>query len=372
LTGQGGVALIRVNGEGGMAREGLIGVLKIQSGVCTRMGAPFCGDFLARAAEDVAAGGIAAELLAPFAESDVRQLLADAAALRFLGAFHELALSGEIAELTAAYPAPGRSGDGEAAWAIARAAAKGRKAALAAFMGHEPQTTEVRRSICLLGGFLEVAKATGLPLSCLELGASAGLNQSWDQFRYDLGGRAVWGPAGSPVSIDAEWSGPLPALDAPISVADRAACDRAPVDARDPRQRRRLKAFLWADQFDRLARFEAAADLAVRNAVVVEGADAVDWTRAHAQPRPGQATVVYHSVFWQYVPPQGRAALQAAIETHGAAASEAAPLAWLRMEPPMDDLARMQLRLTLWPGGEERLLAEVHPHGAAVQWQGAA
>jgi hypothetical protein len=352
-----------------MASEALIGALKIQSGTCTKMGAPFCGDFLARAAEDVAAGGIAAALLAPFAESDVRQLLTDAAPIRLLGAFHDLALSREVPELTDAYPAPGRAGDADAAWTIAAAAAPGRKSALAAFMGHEPQTNEVRRSICLLGGFLEVAKATGLPLRCLELGASAGLNQSWDQFRYDLGGRAVWGPAGSSVNIDAEWSGPLPALDAPIFVAERAACDRAPVDARDPRQRRRLKAFLWADQFDRLARFEAAADLAVRNPVVVESADAVDWTRSHAAPRAGQATVVYHSVFWQYVPPQSQAALQAAIETHGAAATEDAPLAWLRMEPPMDDLARMQLRLTLWPGGEERLLAEGHPHGAKVDWK---
>lgn len=353
-----------------MAREALIGALKIQSGVCANMGAPFCGGFLARTAEDVAAGGIAATLLAPFAESDVRQLLADAAALRFLGAFHNLALSGEAPELTAAYPAPGRAGDAEAAWAIAQTAAESRMPALAAFMGHEPQTNEVRRSICLLGGFLEIAETTGLPLRCLELGASAGLNQSWDQFRYDLGGRAAWGPAKSSVTIDAEWSGPLPPLDAPVAVAERAACDRAPVNVTDLRQRRRLKAFLWADQFDRLARFEAAADLAVRNEVVVERADAVDWTRAHAWPRAGRATVVYHSVFWQYLPPDRQMALQAAIKTQGAAAAAGAPLAWLRMEPPMNDLARMQLRLTLWPGGEERLLAEVHPHGAKVEWQG--
>ena len=26
------------------------------------------------------------------------------------------------------------------------------------------------------------------------------------------------------------------------------------------------------------------------------------------------------------------------------------------------------LRLKLWPGGEDRLLARVHPHGAMVAW----
>jgi hypothetical protein len=32
-------------------------------------------------------------------------------------------------------------------------------------------------------------------------------------------------------------------------------------------------------------------------------------------------------------------------------------------------MATMEVRLTLWPGGEERVLAEVHPHGAWVQWR---
>jgi hypothetical protein len=38
------------------------------------------------------------------------------------------------------------------------------------------------------------------------------------------------------------------------------------------------------------------------------------------------------------------------------------------MEPKPDNLALMDVRLTLWPGGEDRLLAETHPHGATVRW----
>jgi hypothetical protein len=36
-----------------------------------------------------------------------------------------------------------------------------------------------------------------------------------------------------------------------------------------------------------------------------------------------------------------------------------------------DPAAPMAVRLTLWPGGEERGLARVHPYGAKVLWLGA-
>jgi hypothetical protein len=30
----------------------------------------------------------------------------------------------------------------------------------------------------------------------------------------------------------------------------------------------------------------------------------------------------------------------------------------------------MELQLTQWPVGEERLLAHAHPHGAWIEWRG--
>jgi hypothetical protein len=47
------------------------------------------------------------------------------------------------------------------------------------------QTNEPARSAGLLGGFLEIARRTGLALRLLEVGASAGLN-----LRFDLPLRA--------------------------------------------------------------------------------------------------------------------------------------------------------------------------------------
>ena len=47
----------------------------------------------------------------------------------------------------------------------------------------------------------------------------------------------------------------------------------------------------------------------------------------------GAATVLFHSIFWQYLPQVTQAAIRAALAIHGAAATRAAPLSWLRMEP---------------------------------------
>ena len=102
----------------------------------------------------------------------------------------------------------------------------------------------------------------------------------------------------------------------------------------------------------------------------MEAADAAEWTRRRVQPRAGACTVLFHSVFWQYMPAETQAALAKTIAAIGARASADAPFAWLRMEPPPTDMATMELRLTLWPGGEDRRLATVHPHGAWVAWEG--
>jgi hypothetical protein len=173
------------------------------------------------------------------------------------------------------------------------------------------------------------------------------------------------------LSLEIEWRGGLPPLDAAVRVVSRAACDRKPVDLADPVQRRRLKAYIWADQTDRMERLEAAIAETMAAGIAVEAEDAVVWARREARPRAGLATVVFHSVFFQYMPAESQAALVEALAQAGAGASPDAPLAWLRMEPPADNPAKMELRVTLWPGGEDRLLAGAHPHGAWVEWAGA-
>lgn len=348
----------------------MIRAFEIQSGACAAFGSPFSAAILERAARDIEDDGPLAGLVAAWEGLPTRALVADAIPLRWLGCGHDLVLSGEAPSAARAYPAPDRPGDAEAAWSILRQEMITRPARFAEFMSHEPQTNEVRRSACLLPGFLTVAKATGLPLRLFEVGASAGLNQLWDRYGYDLGGAGSWGDTASPVRLDTDWTGPPPPLDPPVSVISRAACDRKPVDIRDPVARRRLKAYLWADQFERLARLDAALVMALAANTRVEAEDAVAWTARRAAPEEGAVTVLFHSIFWQYMPAESQAGLTATIGELGARARSAAPFAWLRMEPPSGNPAAIELRLTLWPRGEERLLARVHPHGASVEWIG--
>ncbi len=349
-----------------MADDPLQQAFRLQSPVCASFGSAFYAGLTAAAADDLAPPVRA--LFDPWPSASFRELMDAAVVLRFLGALHDLALSGEDPALAACYPPAGA--DPEAAWRAVRAAIDRHAPRLAAFMAHEPQTNEVRRSACLLPGFLVVAAETGLPLRCLEAGASAGLNQLWSRYRYGLGDAGEWGETTSPVKLDTAWTGPPPPLAAKVQVDETAACDRAPIDIASPAQRQRLKAYLWPDQAERIARFDAAAAMAIAARVTVEAADAAAWAEANAAPRAGVATVFYHSIFWQYLPDETQRRLRAALQAHGEAASSAAPLAWLRMEPAEGQIVPIELRLTLWPGGQDRRLAVVQAHGASVAWEG--
>jgi hypothetical protein len=238
---------------------------------------------------------------------------------------------------------------------------------LVAALGEGVQTNEVGRSASLLGGFLEVARA-GLPLHVLEVGASAGLNLLFDRYRYEAGEDA-FGPADSPLRFVEPWVSRAPDLATPVEVAARRGCDAAPIDPSSPEGRLRLRSFVWPDQLDRLARLDAALSVVDRvGAPVVDRAGAAAWASAQlADPAPGVATVLTHSIVLQYLDPLERATLVAAIESAGARADDRAPLAWLRLEPGGD---QAELRLTTWPGGHTRVLATSAYHGPPVLWRG--
>ncbi len=327
---------------------------------CADNGSPFTARVLEAAWADRERGGALAALL-PGWSGDAG---ADAVPLRVAGALHALALSGRDAPLAALYPP--REEPGDLAHAVAAAMAKHRDV-IAAYLAVAPQTNEIGRSAVLLPGLAEVARITGLPLATFEIGASAGLNQLWHHYRYALGDVA-WGDASSAVLIRAEWQGAAPKLPEHIDVASHAACDVSPIDLQADGAALRLMSYVWPDQRERLLRLHAAIALAQRLQVHVDAADALTWTQdVLATQRTGCATVIYHSVMWQYLPEPTRNGLRGLIEATGAHATRDAPLAWLAFEPPDND-ARMLLTLTLWPGGERRVLAEAHPHGQWVRW----
>ena len=100
----------------------------------------------------------------------------------------------------------------------------------------------------------------------------------------------------------------------------------------------------------------------------VQRTDAGDWVEAQlAVRRQGVATVVYHSIVWQYFSPDTRARVQHAIERAGSKATNEAPVAWLRMEPGRDPTKSAEVRLTQWPDGRERVVARTGYHGRPVR-----
>ena len=290
-----------------------------------------------------------------------------ALALRLAGALHHLVLTRADSSLAAVYPPNDANVGDNTLWDVCAAALVTHESAVLETLERAPQTNEVRRCNGLVPGIMAVADAVDAPLVLSELGASAGLNLLWDRYRLKLG-RKSYGPADSPVRLMPQWEGnPPPSPE--IEIAGRAGCDLAPVDVTDPAARLRLLSYIWPDQADRLAWTRAALDIAVREPATVNTASAGDWlSERFASPVSGCCHVVYHSIAWQYFPPDEQSRLRELMTDYGRNAND--PLAWLRMEFDPEDTRSAALDLTLWPSGQERRLARVDFHGRWVRWLG--
>jgi hypothetical protein len=344
----------------------LTDVLALQREACEQAGSSLYATVLDGMADDVRAGGVCAQVLEPWAGN----AMADAIPLRFLAAVHALVLTGEAPRLAAHYPSAGGTDTGDPMPAFLATVGQHRSH-IEASMGRAVQTNEVGRATSLFGGFHAVARRTGLPLRQLEVGASAGLLLRWDRYGYRAGppGELRWGP-GDGLVFEDPWVGESPTVAADLVVAQRRGCDQAPIDPTTDEGATRLRSFLWPDQVERRARLDAAIDVARRHPVAVDEADAADWIEEQlAEPVPGVATVVHHSIVLQYLPRDSFVRLRAAIEAAGERATPDAPVHWLRMEPA-GEVA--DVRMSSWPGADgghdEELLATTGYHGPPVTW----
>jgi hypothetical protein len=288
--------------------------------------------------------------------------------LRVMGAVHRIVLAGAAPALAAHYPSAGGRFEPEGAWRALLDVARAHAAEIRGRLASNVQTNEVQRCAALLGGFLRVARETGLPLRVREIGASAGLNLLFDRYGYELG-RYRYGDRGAPLTLRAGWEGAPPDLDARLRVVSRAGCDVDPIDAADAADRLRLESFVWPDQPERHARMRAALAAAKVDPPRVERARAGDWVPRELAARPAdEATVLVQSHMWWYLPEAEREGLLRDVCAEGERAGAERPIAWLRLEPTKPDEG--EVRLWQWPPGEDRLLARAHHHGSWVRWQG--
>ena len=339
-----------------------------QSAICTKAGAPFTGR-LCR---------LVGQRLTP--DTDIgRRILGwtgnpshegDALPLRLMGGLHALARDGRDGAWSALYP-PAEAPDDEALWHEVSRVLREHHDFIDLWLNGPPQTNEVGRSAALMAGLLVLADRFGLPFETYELGASAGLNSSLDRYAHNLGGTLA-GNSASKVRLKPEWIGNAPPK-AEVKIERRHLVDLNPLDASDHTTQNLLKAYVWADQLERLARLEAALDVAAQYPLEIAKGDAADWLE-NTLPLEGQAgicRVVMHTIAYQYFPDQAQARVRQHIERAGAQATEDAPLAWLSFE--QSELGgperRPLLELTVWPSGEKQVLAVCQPHGALIDWK---
>ena len=320
--------------------------MRRQAAYCLSDGSPLYASLLEAAADDVEVGGPVRQLLGGFEAEPWSSALS----LRLMGAVHRLVLDDSLPELARHYPSTGGDGDASAAWPVFRQALVDHRDRIRELLVHGCQTNEVGRSAALIGGFLEVAHRTGVPLRILEIGSSAGFNLRWDHYRYESAD-GVWGDPYSQVRFVHSYEVPPP-FNRSAEVVERMGCDIHPIDPTSDEGALKLRSFIWADQLGRLAQLDGAIEIAREMPVEVEEIDAAAFLeRELAQPRHGVATVVYHSIFMQYVDKPGRQRINAAID--------AAHVYHLRMEPAENVI---EVRL------DDELLGTTGAHGTRVLW----
>lgn len=324
-------------------------------------------DLLERLADDAAAGGPAAEVLAGHEDDPGPSALG----LRLLGSVHRLVLERRAGALGTFYPSVGGSWEPGQGWAVLRGLLAQQPDAVREWLDRPPQTNEVGRAAALVGGLLHLPDAMRLPVRLHEIGASAGLNLLADRFGYVDAAGTTFGDPTSAVRLDDAWQGRALRPWTDLGFVERVGCDVMPVDARSPQGRLTLTAYVWADQVVRLERLRGALQVAARHHVEVRRLGAAELVRS-MDLRLGAVTVLWHSVMWQYLERTEQNAVTAALTSLGERATADAPFVHLFLEPTRrrsDGPHEFLVVIQTWPEGRRRVLGTSTGHGVPMSWE---
>lgn len=224
------------------------------------------------------------------------------------------------------------------------------------------------------------------PLALVELGCSAGLLLHLDRYHYRYGDVEV-GPPAAQVHIGPQLRGTHPEQLELGRITARTGIDRMPLSPSAPDDARWLQACVWPEDLPRMRRLTAALDVAAAHDDVryVRG-DLIERLAPTVRAAPADALVcVLHSAALAYLDAQGRAAVERQLDELGAERDLARvglegggfePFITLEAELPDPAMGaeRFVLGATSWREGhrEDRLLARMQPHGAWLDWLGAA
>ena len=191
-----------------------------------------------------------------------------------LAALHDLALAGRAPALAAAYAAA----DGDAAADAAIDTLRRMTDSVAAIAARRrTQTYGTLRCAVLYPAIAEAAHRVGAnAVGLIDVGRSAGLNLTVDRVGITYDNGPSLGDPSSPVQLSSSIVGdrPVPTRAMP-DVVTRIGVDLDPVDVTDADDARWLRACVWPDQLERVARLEAAMALAATAAPLLLQGDAV-------------------------------------------------------------------------------------------------
>ncbi|MBW7881420.1 MAG: DUF2332 domain-containing protein [Caldilineaceae bacterium] len=317
------------------------------------------------------------------AVADDAELLALAAAARngqppanlLFGAVHYLLQEHGTHDLASYYPSlspsPARP---EAAFPAFRDFCLIHRNAISALLGQRlVQTNELRRCTYLWSAFSEIARLTGgTPVALLEVGASAGLNLLLDRYQmvYRLGEMTV--VAGAPaasVVLDTtvrKGQGSLFSLVAP-TIARRVGLDLNVLDLRKAEDYRWLRALIWPEHAERLARLERARALWLEAPPALIAGDALlHLPHLLAEVPAGITPVVFHTHVLNQLTYAARNQLHEIV----VAASSDRTIYRVGNDMGGADGKAYTLRLLVYRSGnvEERILGRVDGHGRWLTW----
>lgn len=224
------------------------------------------------------------------------------------------------------------------------------------------QTNEVGRCSHLMPAFAVAAADAARPLALVDVGAGAGLNLLWHRYRYSYSDGTSFGPEDSPVHVNCDTRGPMPALpDRPPPVAWRAGIDLDPIDLANDDEYRWLEALVWPDHADRLARLAGARRIWLDDPPRLVAGDALERLPELLAEAPRDAAAcVFHCHTLNQLSDAARAAFGDLL----VAASRARPVHHVPSEGERLHVVRIDRgrRTTL-------LSARKSAHGRWVEWQ---
>jgi hypothetical protein len=192
-----------------------------------------------------------------------------------LAALHDLALAGRAPELASAY---GAADADAAAVAAIDTLLRMTDSVIAIAARRRTRDDETGRYAVLYPAIAEAAHRAGADaVGLIDVGRSAGLNLNTDRAGITYSNGQMLGDPSSPVQVSASIVGhrPVPARPIP-EVVIRVCVDVDPLEVTDTDDARWLRACLWPDQPERVARLEAELALAAATPALLLRGDPIE------------------------------------------------------------------------------------------------